>query len=549
MQSARGDGRSSTRRMDTRPPVHPQHALAVYVEPLAAGRRVAVFGDSSIGLAARLVEVGARSVHVWDPDAERARHEGERAPRGVVVRALPGDDLESRTGEFDLAVVADLQTFDDPAELVAQVRALVGETGAALIAAPNPDGDGDGERSGLDYYELFDLVAREFEDVTMIAQLAFHGVALAELGEREDESPAVSVDTQLADADRSPDAFVALASQRGVRLDPYAIVELPGDVEVSRRDSMTLRAGGARAEERARVDALEEELDALRARLAEAERVARAAQRLDEALRERTSQVAQLEGALVERSRELARLADEVDRARTEAETDRVGAAQLEELAVRAERAERSLAAAEVELGRTAEAHALELARYEEALRERGQDVGRLQAELARRERMIRELVDALEEAQTGQTGEARTGQAYIGGQPPTSSADVLEHEALAEQNAQLRQKLDALALDLARREGEAQASAWTIAELNQRLKIASDRTAAPPTAAPAAGDAPSGGELASALDELDVLRRALMKEHEARVRAESGEELSRARAEIQRQAVLLEQLRDRSGP
>src|SRR5580704_8514005 len=60
--------------------VHPQHVLAVYAESLVAGARVAVFGDASIGLAARLSEQGAHSVHVWDPDSARARIEAERAP-------------------------------------------------------------------------------------------------------------------------------------------------------------------------------------------------------------------------------------------------------------------------------------------------------------------------------------------------------------------------------------------------------------------------------------------------------------------------------------
>ena len=40
--------------------VHPQHALAVYAESLAAGARVAVFGDSSLGLAAKLAELGVK---------------------------------------------------------------------------------------------------------------------------------------------------------------------------------------------------------------------------------------------------------------------------------------------------------------------------------------------------------------------------------------------------------------------------------------------------------------------------------------------------------
>ena len=54
------------------------------------------------------------------------------------------------------------------------------------------------------------------------------------------------------------------------------------------------------------------------------------------------------------------------------------------------------------------------------------------------------------------------------------------------------------------------------------------------------------GAELARAQDELDALRQALAQEHAARVAAESGEELARARSELARQAVLLEQMRGR---
>jgi len=195
--------------MPPRVRVHPQQALAVYAEPLAAGRRVVVFADAEVGLAERLDELGA----------------------AAVVLFTPGDDLDQlRAARFDLAIVADLALFDDPAAVLAAVRRLVGESGAALVAAPNRDAAEAADTGALDYYALFDLVAREFADVRMIAQLPFHGVALAEVGD-EDESPVVSVDTQLADADRAPQAFVALASQRGTSLDPYAIVELPAPTQ------------------------------------------------------------------------------------------------------------------------------------------------------------------------------------------------------------------------------------------------------------------------------------------------------------------------------
>jgi hypothetical protein len=102
---------------------------------------------------------------------------------------------------------------------------------------------------------------------------------------------------------------------------------------------------------------------------------------------------------------------------------------------------------------------------------------------------------------------------------------------ALTDDNARLQRKLDGLALDLARREADSQATAWKVAELERRLASSPSSSG---RAAPASSDV---------LDQLDALRRALTQEHEARVRAESGEELARARAEIQRQSALLSQL------
>jgi regulator of replication initiation timing len=475
--------------------VHPQQALAVYAEPLVVGQRVAIFGDASLDLGMRVAELGARVVQVWDPDVERARREAERAPAGVVVRALTRDELDARGGAFDLAIVADLELFEDAAHLLARVRRLVGDKGVALVCAPNRDRAEDSDTPArFDYYELFDLVAGEFQEVRMIAQLPFHGIALAELGEdEEDESPAVSVDTQLAVREHTPEAFVVLASQRGVRLDPYAIIELPEQPPAG-------------------------ESEALRERFAEAELGALAIRRLEEALDERSLQVAELETALASRVGELTHLSQEVERMRVVMATEQIATARFEELAFRADRAERALAALQPEAAHAAEAQTAELVRYEEALRDRAHAIRLLETELVRREQMIRELVDSLEETARG------------GAVAPVPEAPS-EHDALLEENVRLRQKLDELALELARREGEAQATVWSIKELEHRLEEAAAAVPRPDVAASASpktgADAGASHrdverQLAATLDELDVLRRALAQEHEARIRAES---------------------------
>jgi hypothetical protein len=514
---------------------HAPHALAVYAESFAVDRRVALVGDSSVGLADRLIDLGAQAVLVWDPDEERAAREAVSAPAGVVVRPLPFEDDDVRPGAVDLALVTDLALFDDPQSVLALVRRVVGDEGVAIVAASNRD-LAPADAPAFDYYELFDLVAGEFEDVRMVAQLAFYGVALAELG-REDEPPSVSVDTQLAPAGRAPEAFVAVASSGGVALEPYCIVELP--------------AAEARLEEGEEAEAAEEEddsaqlaeaLDEARARLAELERASAVAQAAyAEEHRERAARIAELERSGAHRATQLAELSVEVEEMRSAAEAGRVAAAQVEELARRADRAERALAAAAPELARMSEAQSAEHARFEDALRDRAHAIRALEAEVARRDRMVRELVERLEESDG------------LGAPAPAERVEPAPaDDVVARENVALREKLDSLALELARREGEAQAAAWAVAELERRVaqaeRTVSERSV-PQKATEKAGGAPAIADvqadvkLAAALDELDVLRQAVAQEHTMRVRAESGEELARARAEIARQAALLEEL------
>ena len=82
-----------------------------------------------------------------------------------------------------------------------------------------------------------------------------------------------------------------------------------------------------------------------------------------------------------------------------------------------------------------------------------------------------------------------------------------------------------------------ARARGWRIVELENKL-----RAAAPPSKL--VTEAPPVLSKGPLQDELDALRQALAQEHAARVAAESGEELTQARAELAKQAALLEQIR-----
>jgi chromosome segregation ATPase len=193
----------------------------------------------------------------------------------------------------------------------------------------------------------------------------------------------------------------------------------------------------------------------------------------------------------------------------------------------------------DAQIAEHADAQGGDLAELERLLRERAQAIAALEHELVRRERMVRELVGALEEVGEG---EALAGQ-------QSAPTHVVASGALEEmrgdlqrargENGELRGKLDALALEVARREGELQARAWRIAELEERVASLEARPAPERPAEQRSAPGPDANLRA----ELNALRKALAQEHEARVAIESGEELARARADLARQAVLLEQL------
>ncbi len=392
----------------------------------------------------------------------------------------------------------------------------------------------------------------------MVAQLPFQGIALVELGD-EEEAPGVNVDTQLGESGRAPDAFVVVASQRGARLEPYAIVQLasaPQRPEPVARDEDTARTRRAREDERLaereamdsaraanrdallqaqlRAEMLGSQVEDLRRRLSESERASETVAALEESLRARSAQTAELETSFAARGRELLELSAEVEEMRSAAEAGRIAAAQVEEVALRSDRAERRLATLEQELAKGGDTQSKELADLEQVLRERSQAVRSLEAEVARRDQIVHDLVDTLEELEGRAPAAPETSPEAVPGDAALLVAEA--SHALAEENARLRAQLDALALDVARREGETQAMTWRVTELERRLAQAAE----PSAPAPPGGADP---KLTQALDQLDALRVALAQEHGARVRAESGEELSRARAEIQRQAVLMEQL------
>jgi hypothetical protein len=209
--------------------------LGVYGEELANGARTAVFGNATLGLAEELAHRGARLVHVYDTDPARVAEANARShDRSIFFATLPeGGDVGVRDGAFDFVLVPDLSLFANPAAIMTLVRRVVSPLGAALIASPNADAKAPLLRVGsahkaLGYYELYEAIAGHFASVRMIGQAPFVGYAVAELSV---EDPEPTIDSSLAESEgKEPDWFLALASDRNLRLDPFALIELPVQV-------------------------------------------------------------------------------------------------------------------------------------------------------------------------------------------------------------------------------------------------------------------------------------------------------------------------------
>ena len=220
--------------------LHPSIVLPAYIEPLIRGRRVAVLGDATVGLAEELAQRGARLVHAYDPDPARAAEALARLPAGrthQISFAVLAGDLGVRDGAFDAVIVPDLAIFLDPTELMRRVRKLCAASGVAVVVAPNartgarlllpeaPAGGTPRIAAPPGYYELYDLVSLQFPKVRMVGQAPFVGYTVADFAPGSE--PEVSVDTSLLTASEEPEYFIAVAGERTVSLEAYAVIELP----------------------------------------------------------------------------------------------------------------------------------------------------------------------------------------------------------------------------------------------------------------------------------------------------------------------------------
>lgn len=414
--------------------MQPSAALAAFAEPLISGRRVVVFGSATSGLAETLIERGARLVHVYDKDLARVAEATARgASRSVSYAPLGQSGVAVRDGAFDVALLENVASYQDPPDVLAKVRRALSARGCALIASPNHEqqrrlcaGQGGEPRSSLGYYDLYDVIAEQFEHTRMFGQAPFVGYAIAEFSP-EDE-PDVSFDSALVPGgSEEPEWFVAFASHIEMDVEGFMVVQFPmahtlAGARPAPADLELARASRARDEALQALEQARRELAEERERPQSGE-----APRVAELTRETERQA-----AWIERLEARAAAADErAEQTRQELERERAAAKTAAPTPARSNAEERR-----------------DLDQLEELLRERGARIAELEAALRSTERTGEDLLRRITE---------------LGRRP---AEDVTE-------------TLDALSRDNARLTADVAGLRWTVEELENEIEELSQKGAA----------------------------------------------------------------------
>lgn len=415
---------------------HADLALAVYVEELAARRRVLFVGDAASAVPERLSSV-ARSVEVVSP---RMRARGTRRGGRILPRPWPSaQDAHS----WDLVLVPDLLWAGPPApERIAEMAEWLTPRGVLVVGAEE-QGD------GIDYESLHGLLRDRFDCVRMLGQAPFAGWSLVDFAPSSDEVEITFDGSLLGGAGEEPARFLALCASREVVLDPYAIVQVPFG-----RDSARESRGGPREEppHRARMAELESQL---KEREEEALRIRGRGETLHRELSAVRTRAEHAERRLEQVERELA------DDAR-----------KLKEAGEHVESLAGQLKDAQQELSLLREPPPNEdYARLETALAERGRELIELRHEIERRGVLVRDLVEELTELRRTKSNEAeRTPPGEPGGENwPELVARARERAvsaeaAVAEAGYRMDQLRGELALCSKKRESERDEAAREIA-------------------------------------------------------------------------------------
>jgi SAM-dependent methyltransferase len=426
--------------------IEPAIVLAAYAEPVASGRRVLFVGPAVSALPARLLERGARLIHVCDPDPVRvAEATAKNRAKEISFSALADGHFALREGAFDVCIVEDAG-ITDPVALMKKLRRALTPRGVAIVASLNPETRVPllpHRPSGviaLDYYALYDAVKTEFEHVRMLGQAPFVGYVIADFA--PEGTPEPSLDTAFLPAGaEEPELFIAVASQQPVELEAFAVVQLPyrsvvtgaasNDSEALRRSrAETLELRGKLTEAETSLATDRQGLSALRGKLTEAETSLAGVAALRSKLGEAEAALAADKQALAARDAKL-----------REAET-RVFARDAELLALRQELENKNQQLKEqasklteltgkLKQGPSAEeaaAAAADLSALEKTLAERGEHIRKLERDLREAERIGKELVRQLPGATPDSAAETRrkAGESELAQKLAKSQADLI---------------------------------------------------------------------------------------------------------------------------
>ena len=361
--------------------IEPAIVLAAYAEPVASGRRVLFIGPAISALPARLLERGARLVHVCDPEPVRLAEATAKNRLGALsFSALADGHFALRDGAFDVCIVEDAG-IADPVALTKKIRKALTPRGVALLASLNPEAKVPllpHRPSGvisLDYYALYDAVKAEFEHVRMLGQAPFVGYVIADFA--PEGAPEPSLDTAFLPAGaEEPELFIAVASQQPVELEAFAVVQLPYRSVVggsSGNDTEALRRSRSEGQAtRGKLTELEAELATER-----------------QALAARDTKLREAETKVFARDAELTALRQELEHKNQQLNLQEVSLRELEAKLSDLEAKSKQAPPAE-------DASAADLVALEQALSERGEHIRKLERELREAERVGKELVRKL---------------------------------------------------------------------------------------------------------------------------------------------------------
>ena len=197
---------------------HADLALAVYVEELAARRRVLFVGDAASAVPERLSSV-ARSVEVVSP---RTRARGTRRGGRILPRPWPSaQDARS----WDLVLVPNLLWAGPPApERIAEMSEWLTARGVLVVGAEERE-------DGIGYEGLYNLLSRRFEQVRMLGQAPFAGWTVVDFAPQTRELEVTFDGSLLGGSGEEPARFLAICASREVVLDPYAVIQVPSSTQ------------------------------------------------------------------------------------------------------------------------------------------------------------------------------------------------------------------------------------------------------------------------------------------------------------------------------